>query len=53
MKKIALCLLFLLSACATSTPDMSTMSAEELYNKGYDELQRTAWSKAATSFEKV
>ena len=53
MKKIALCLLFLLSACATSTPDMSNMSAEDLYNKGYDELQRTAWSKAATSFEKV
>ena len=53
MKKLALSLLFLLAACASSTPDMSSMSAEELYNKGYDELKRTAWSKAATSFEKV
>ena len=52
MKKSLLAFLFLLSACA-STPDMSNMSAEELYNKGYDELQRTAWSKAAASFEKV
>ncbi len=53
MKKTALGLLFLLAACATSTPDMSNMSAEELYNKGYDELERTAWSRAAASFEKV
>ena len=52
MKKIAFSLLFLLAACA-STPDLSKMSAEELYNLGYDQMQDTAWSKAATTFEKL
>ena len=53
MKKYAFLLLFLLAACASSKPDMSNMSAEELYNQGYDELQQTSWSQAAASFEKV
>ena len=52
MKKLCLGLLFCLAACS-STPDMTKMSAEELYNKGYDEMQATSWSKAAASFEKV
>ena len=52
MKKLVLGLLFLAAACS-SAPDMSKMSAEELYNKGYDEMQDTSWSKAAASFEKV
>ena len=53
MKKYAFLLLFLLTACASSKTDMSNMSAEELYNQGYDELQQTSWSQAAASFEKV
>ena len=52
MKKLCLGLLLLAVACS-SAPDMSKMSAEELYNKGYNEMQDTAWSKAAESFEKV
>ena len=52
MKKIALGLLFLISACA-STPDTGNMSAEELYNLGYDQMQDTAWAKAAATFEKL
>ena len=52
MKKLCLGLLFLAAACS-SAPDTSKMSAEQLYDKGYDELQDTAWSKAAASFEKV
>ncbi len=52
MKKIALSLLFLIAACA-SAPDTSNMSAEELYNLGYEQMQNTAWSKAAGTFEKL
>ena len=52
MKKLCFGLLFLVAACST-TPDESRMSAEDLYNKGYDEMQDTAWAKAAASFEKV
>lgn len=52
MKKFALGLLFLTAACA-SGPDLSNMSAEELYNLGYDQMQDTAWSKAAATFEKL
>ena len=52
MKKILFGLLFLLAACA-STPEKTNFSAEELYNQGYDEMQRTAWAKAAASFEKL
>lgn len=52
MKKILFGLLFLLAACA-SAPQNTNPSAEELYNQGYDEMQRTAWAKAAASFEKL
>ena len=52
MKKILFGLLFLLAACA-SAPQNPNPSAEELYNQGYDEMQRTAWAKAAASFEKI
>lgn len=52
MKKFALGLLLLTIACA-SKPDLSNMSAEELYNLGYDQMQDTAWSKSAATFEKL
>jgi len=52
MKKIALGLLFLISACASS-PETLNLSAEELYNQGHAEMEKTSWSKAAATFEKV
>lgn len=54
MKKIVFGFLFLVVACAsTNTSEKSNLSAEELYNQGYAEMEKTAWSKAAASFEKV
>lgn len=52
MKKIVFAFLFLLAACA-SAPENLNPSAEELYNRGYDEMQRTAWGKAAETFERL
>lgn len=52
MKKIIFGLLFIIAACA-SMPDNKNLSAEELYNQGYNEMQQTSWAKAAASFEKV
>ncbi|MBR6663757.1 MAG: outer membrane protein assembly factor BamD, partial [Alphaproteobacteria bacterium] len=54
MKKIALLLsvVFIFTACST-TKNNEPMSAEELYNKGYKELNKTSYSKAAASFEKI
>ncbi|MBQ8677794.1 MAG: outer membrane protein assembly factor BamD [Alphaproteobacteria bacterium] len=52
MKKLIFGLLFMLVACA-STPDTSSMSAEEIYNLGYEQMQDTAWAKAAATFEKL
>lgn len=52
MKKLIFCALFILTACA-SAPDENTFSAEELYNLGYERMEKTEWSKAAATFEKV
>ena len=54
MKKIVVALLFMVTACAsTSVSDDASMSAEELYAKGQEQIKQTAWAKAANSFEKV
>ncbi len=53
MKKLALGLLLLTAACASTTVEKSNLSAEELYNMGYAEMEQTAWAKAATSFETI
>ena len=52
MKKLIFCALFVLTACA-SAPDENAFSAEELYNLGYERMEKTEWSKAAATFEKV
>jgi len=54
MKKIALLLsvVFIFTACST-TKNSEPLTAEELYNKGYEELNKTSYSKAASSFEKI
>ena len=55
MKKIALFLscLLVLSACASDKDKENKLSAEQLYNKGYDYMEDTSWSRAAETFEKV
>ena len=53
MKKLVLGLLFAVAACATNSSIDSNLTAEELYNQGYEQIQETAWSRAAASFEKV
>lgn len=58
MKKFALlafCLfsLSLLGACSTTKENTDNMTAEQLYNKAYDYLQKTSYPKAAETFEKV
>ncbi len=54
MKKIyALFGLFgIMTACA-SEPNMDDWSAEEIYNKAFDDLEATKYKKAAEEFEKV
>lgn len=52
MKKIVFGLLLFVAACA-SAPETKNMTAEELYNQGFEQLQQTAWSRAASSFEQV
>ena len=54
MKKIIVALLFMITACAsTSMTDNTNMSAEELSARGQEQMKQTAWDKAANSFEKV
>lgn len=55
MKKIALfiCGLLLLGSCASDKDKDTRLSAEQLYNRGYDYMERTSWAKAAESFEKI
>ena len=54
MKKLVLGFIFLVAACASAPSSQdSNLTAEELYNQGYDQLQQTAWRRAAQSFEKV
>jgi len=55
MKKflVALLALFILNACAAKKEDTSAMTAETLYTKGYKNLKKTRYEKAANYFEKV
>ena len=59
MKKYTLLFLCLigmgfLSACtSTSKDEDSKLSAEELYNKAYNYLEKTSYQRAAEAFEKV
>ncbi len=48
-----LCVLLLLSACASHDKDMENASAEELYNAAFEDLEATRYKKAAEGFEKV
>ena len=43
----------LLTSCATKTEEKKPETAEELYNTGYDELEKTAYTKAGITFEKI
>ena len=57
MKKTALVLglflsLGLLGACS-STPDNTNVTAEDLYNQAYEQLEQTSYKRAAETFEKV
>ena len=55
MKKLVFlfCCVLIFGACS-STPDTAEhLSAEKLYNRGYKELNKTAYAKAAENFEKV
>lgn len=53
MKKLLILCCFLITACAAKTEDTSLLSAEDLYRRGYERLQKTSYAKAAESFEKV
>ena len=48
-----LCVLLLLSACASHDKDMENASAEELYNTAFEDLEATRYKKAAEGFEKI
>ena len=54
MKKIygLLSVLCALTACA-SEPNMDDWSAEQIYNKAFDDLEATKYKKAAEEFERV
>ena len=55
MKKIyaLLGLTLLIAACAGSKDDWDDMSAEDLYNISWENLEKTKYEKAANGFEKV
>lgn len=55
MKKIALLLgcVLMFAACSSTKDAEERLSAEQLYNKGYKELNKTSYAKAAADFEKV
>lgn len=55
MKKIVLILscVLLFGACSSTKDTNEVLSAERLYNRGYKELNKTAYAKAAANFEKV
>ncbi len=54
MKKIAgLCGLLMLCACAGDKVDTHSMSAEDLYNTAFEDLEKTKYKKAAQGFEQL
>ncbi len=55
MKKLAwlFCCFLAITACSTTPEAEEQLSAERLYNRGYKELDKTQYAKAALSFEKV
>ena len=53
MKKIAFGLLLFTVACASTTTENQNVTAEDLYNQAYAEMEQTAWKKAALTFEKI
>ena len=54
MKKIAFGLLMFTTACVSaSNTDTQNLTAEDLYNQAYAEMEQTAWKKAATTFEQI
>ena len=55
MKKYSLIIacVLALGACSSTTYSELNLSAEDLYNRGYNELNKTAYAKAALNFEKV
>ncbi len=55
MKKLfsLFCCVLMFSACSSAPNADEHLSAERLYNRGYKELNKTSYTKAAQSFEKV
>ncbi|MBQ8481067.1 MAG: outer membrane protein assembly factor BamD [Alphaproteobacteria bacterium] len=55
MKKIymLLCSTLLFTACASSSENLDDMTAEDLYNVSWENLEKTKYEKAATGFEKL
>jgi len=50
---LVLCGICLLSACAGDKVDLADLSAEDLYNKAWEDLNATKYSKAAEEFERL
>ena len=51
-----LCMILMLASCASSKEDAVSgisQTAEQLYKQGYQNLQKTAYVKAAENFEKI
>ena len=53
MKKIVFGLLLFTVACASTQNETQSLSAEDLYKQAYAEMEQTAWSRAAQSFEQI
>ena len=53
MKLLSTFAAVLLIAGCSSTPEAPSGTAEELYVKGYNEIKKTAYARAAESFEKI
>lgn len=55
MKKIyaLLGLMLMFSACASDVKNLDEMSAEDLYNQAWEDLEKTKYDQAAGGFEKV
>lgn len=53
MKKIALGLLLFTVACASAPTETQSLTAEDLYDQAYAEMEQTSWSKAASTFEQI